>query len=86
MNETAKKVVLVVVIVAAGVFAVVGGMRLFAGDRPEVVRTLPAVPPEQSMKRREMEAQKQGTAVGDSVVNGAPVRGERDLGDLPGKG
>ena len=85
MNETAKKVILAVVIVAAGAFAVMGAMKLFKSEEPIVERRIEG-DPNKSMKKMEMEAQKRGTAVGESVGNGAPVRGERDLGDLPGKG
>jgi hypothetical protein len=83
MNDTAKKIGLAVLIVAAGVVAVFGAMRLFVGEQPQVVKTVPG-DPSKSMKRQEMEAQKRGTAVGETIANGGPVKGERDLGDLPG--
>jgi len=80
MNETVKKAILGVVIVAAGVFAVMGAMQLFKGDEPQVIRRIEG-DPNKSMKKMEMEAQQRGAAVGESIAGGAPVKGERDLGD-----
>jgi len=80
MNETAKKVILAVVIVAAGAFAIVGGLRLFQGEQPQVIKTIPG-DPANSMKRREMEAQQKGAGMGESGP-GASAGREKDLGDL----
>lgn len=80
MNETAKKIILGVVILAAGAFAVFGALGLFKGDEPQVIKRIEG-DPNKSMKKLEMEAQQRGTAVGESIAGGAPVKGERDLGD-----
>jgi len=56
----------------------------FKSDQPQVIRRIEG-DPKKSMKRMEMEAQQRGTPVGqDSIANGGPVKGERDLGGALG--
>jgi hypothetical protein len=60
MNENAKKIGLVVVIVIAIVAAGFGAKRLFTGDQPQFTGSTVVPPGARSMKDIEMEAQNKG--------------------------
>jgi hypothetical protein len=83
MNETTKKVLLIVVVVVGLVVAGFGARNYFASEKGVVVETV-TFPAGQSMKKREMELQRRGHS--GTTTPAAGGSGERDLsGNVNGR-
>jgi len=81
MNENAKKIGLVVIIVVALVGAVFGVMQFTGSDKPQVDKVIQIPEGSRSMKEIEMEnqaKQQAGQAAGDDI--GGAIGGSKDEG------